>query len=394
MPVMPEGRTWAHAKGNSAVQLEKAAESRVVREVNGAFSPKIGGARVGRGVVPAGPGTTLCVLASCCPWGASMSVTKFMKHPEVAAMLKRVLPPHPRRIAAPLLAAPLTRSYGTVGTAFDYALRFELGRRYPHVRLKPWVAERALRKFAEVSRDKEMQQVAAEIVAIARVECDAYVTSKFPSLEARAAVAAHAIRLAKVDAVLRAGYVDPKMNSVDPRDVEDILRLLEVVPYEKLGDPAVVWLNPTFGEYSRLVKGADCDLISGNRLIEIKVTKADGIDLDYLRQLVSYLILARGARRDDAAFPAIEAFGIYFARHGYLWTIPAESVVTNPSFSEVEAWYLAHAAETFGVQPPVGTMRGGGTNRVLVGEVPTKVTNPGAKAARCSAKPGREKLKK
>lgn len=288
-----------------------------------------------------------------------MSVTSLLKLPDVCEQLDRLVPNFPKRISEPLVAPPVTRSYALVGTAFDYALRFELERRYPHVRTERWVAEAALDVLlhrADPLRSSSEQIAEAvgtwtkaeSIVKRARREVGAYVKDPAPSTEARAAMAAHAIRLAKLDALYRAAYVDPKMDIAEPGDVEDVVRLLDVAPYEAITNPKTLWLNPTFGRYSELVGGADCDLVSGDRLIDVKVTKNDAIQQEYMRQVVSYAILGRGVRGDDPAWPDVRHVGIYFARHGHLWTVPADAIFANRAYAEVEAWYFKRAAKEFG----------------------------------------------
>jgi hypothetical protein len=283
-----------------------------------------------------------------------MSVVSLLELPEVCEQLDRIIPTFPPRISASLVAPPVTRAYALVGTAFDYAARFELQRRYPHVRTKDWVAENALDRLSNYTDDKRVLKGAKNLVTTARRDCEAYVLTKNPSAEARATMAAHSIRLAKLDSVFRAGFVDPNMETADPGDVQDILRLLDVAPYEQLSHATTLWLNPIFDRYSGIVGGADCDLVSGDRLIDIKVTKSEAIQQKYVRQIVSYAILGRGARADSPEWPEIRHVGIYFARHAHLWTIPVENIFNHPDYAMVEKWYFQRAAEEFGTHALVG----------------------------------------
>lgn len=72
-----------------------------------------------------------------------MSLTEFVQRPEVVAKIKPLRPKLPRKIAALVKAAPRTKHYMVVGSAFDYLLRFEIQRRAPHAVACPWVAEAA-----------------------------------------------------------------------------------------------------------------------------------------------------------------------------------------------------------------------------------------------------------
>jgi hypothetical protein len=88
---------------------------------------------------------------------------------------------------------------------------------------------------------------------------------------------------------------------VEALDLEDLMELMRLVPWKDLGSPTLLWLNPDFGVHSTRVGGADCDLISGDRLLEIKATVTPNRRPD-LRQLLGYLILARAANETDPAF--------------------------------------------------------------------------------------------
>ncbi len=58
-----------------------------------------------------------------------MSLLSFISLPDVAAKIKPLRPRLSRTIPAELRAKPRSNRYMTVGTAFDYLLRFELQRR-------------------------------------------------------------------------------------------------------------------------------------------------------------------------------------------------------------------------------------------------------------------------
>ena len=273
-----------------------------------------------------------------------MSVVDLLKHPKVCKLLDSVIPPFPRQISAPIIMPPVTNRYSLVGTAFDYAIRFELERLNPHACTEMWVSEVAVTRTWGIQRKK-----AQKILDAAKADFETYVKNPIPSIATRTIMAAHAIRLAKLDVIYRADYTDPAMDVADPDDVQDILQLLAAAPYSTLAHPTTLYLNPTFGHYSHVVGGADCDLISGDALIDIKVTKNANIDASYVRQLLSYIILARGSRKKDTTFPDIHFLGVYFARHAHLWTLPVKSITDNPQFPAVEASYLDYAQDIYGI---------------------------------------------
>lgn len=273
-----------------------------------------------------------------------MSVVELIKHPEVCKLLDSVTPLFSRQISAPIIMPPMTNRYSLVGTAFDYAVRFELERLNSHACTERWVSEIAITCTRGIHR-----KTAQRILDAAKADFEDYVKNPNPSIAMRTTMAAHAIRLAKLDVIYRAGYTDPAMDVADSDDVRDVLQLLAAAPYSTLAHPTTIYLNPTFGHYSLMVGGADCDIISGDALIDIKVTKDAKINARYVRQLLSYIILARGARKEDKTFPEIRSIGVYFARHAHLWTLPINSITDNPQFLAVEAAYLDYAQNIYGI---------------------------------------------
>lgn len=160
---------------------------------------------------------------------------------------------------------------------------------------------------------------------------DAY-TGKAPDNAKLKELAAHAIRLAKLDTILRARVLDPLFETANEEDVEDLVAMLSVVPFDDLLSKDTLLLNPTFGNSSREVAGADADLISGDRLIDFKVTMKAAMEPKWLDQLLGYFLLWRKERRKAPALPEIRKAGFLFARHGYLWTFDGELSVPVSAF--------------------------------------------------------------
>lgn len=83
------------------------------------------------------------------------------------------------------------------------------------------------------------------------------------------------------------------------------------------------WLNPTFGDYSRKVGGADADYIIGNMLVDIKTTKSDILQPQHIHQLLGYYLLSQY----DTTFPCeIKQIGIFFTRYNKLDYIEIEDL--------------------------------------------------------------------
>ena len=195
---------------------------------------------------------------------------------------------------------------------------------------------------------KEVAGCARIVVENAKSAIAAYLKYKSPTRAKKVDLAAHAIRLAKLEELPRSMRFDPSFKEADPADVDELLALLAVARVDALLDDTVLFLNPTFGEPSRLVGGTDADLIAGDTLIDFKTTKAGDVKAEYLDQLLSYFLLARNERRTDPTFPAINRLAIYFCRHGHLWMLNASAWTEHPQFAETEEWFFSRAKEEFG----------------------------------------------
>lgn len=287
-----------------------------------------------------------------------MSITTLITEKEVKANLDRIIPQYDRTQRVPIRVSHGTGSAALTGTAFDYALRFEIQRRYPESRDKKWIAESAIAKlekrehlslpFSSFAPLRDLGRVLRRIrrrVQNARIFLRKHATRRRPDAAWMSRLAEHALRLARIDPIYRAGYLGDEVFASNRNDqIQEVVELLSCVPFNALvGKGSDVLLNPTFGPYSSLVGGADADVIAEGRLIDFKVVAQPNIERGMVRQLVAYLILARCATRDGAKMPAIEELGIYFARHAHLWVLPAARIINHPAYSDVERWFLRYA---------------------------------------------------
>ena len=119
------------------------------------------------------------------------------------------------------------------------------------------------------------------------------------------------------------------------------------MPFDELLDDDLIILNPNFGASSLLVGGADSDLISGNLLVDFKTTIKGEMGAGQLDQILGYLLLARKQIQSDPSFPPIERLGLYFSRHGYLWTVDASMWTGHPEFSDIESSFFVLAEQVW-----------------------------------------------
>lgn len=203
-----------------------------------------------------------------------MSLTNFVGRPEVAAKIKPLRPNISRKITVSLKVEPRSNRYMLIGTAFDYLLRFELQRRAPYAIAEHWIAKSApdlIQRQAEMAAKGrgvifdsyiplgEVAERARKIIMESKVVLANYIKSEKTNTNEQAILSAYAIRLAKLDYVFRALYLDPSFEKADPDDVQDLLNMLCIVPFDALLNKEIMILNPNFRESSTLVGGADTD---------------------------------------------------------------------------------------------------------------------------------------
>lgn len=287
----------------------------------------------------------------------TLSLIRFVQRPDVAGRIKPLRPKMPRKIAATLRVGARSKRYSVVGTAFDYLLRFEMQRLVPDAITRDWVADHAPAKLwiapvrvppgdpreAEDFDPDPFVARADEVLRAAKTAVSDYRKREAPTRDHQSELAAHALKLAKLDILFRANRLDPQLDEAAPEDVEDLLCMLALAPIQEMIIGRPILLNPTFGDASALVGGADADLIAGDFLIDFKVTTKSEMDVEDLDQLLGYFLLARHHRSSEQTFPEIRRAGIYFGRHAHLWSVPTTIWTNHPEFREIEAWFLDRA---------------------------------------------------
>lgn len=306
-----------------------------------------------------------------------MSLTSFIKIPQVSAVFRREFKLAPMKLEGELRAPPVTANYALIGTAFDYLMRFYLERTNKNAVADHWVAENsvlilnALSKMAKGGKKSddieeldllpakwqtllESKEATSEIL-----EASEKMTSLL--MDAKKSHAAYlskgkmdddiirtSIVLAQMDGYYRSGMISPKLGSVEDGDITDLRNLISLVDRDAFKSRDLCLLNPTFGYGSTLVGGADADLIIDDTLIDIKTTKYLSFTQEHYNQLIGYYILSKLGRLNDSLDVPISKIGIYFSRHGVLHTISSREIENNPNFPKFVRWFEKSAKMVFG----------------------------------------------
>ncbi len=328
-----------------------------------------------------------------------MSLSTFLRHADVKERFAQEFPKPTFSLKKEIVAPPMTKRYSLVGTAFDYVLRFYVERLNPTAVTRTWVAETAVGVLSpHMVIDGETRQVvsftenaltkkAQRIVERAKQAHLDYLCSGEMADE----VLESCLLLAQLDPIVRAGYVDENLGTVYKEDVVDLRNLVSSVDPNLFQAKRLCVLNPTFGEASVLVGGADADLVIDDTLIDVKTTKSLRLSRAYVNELIGYYILFRisgggafalkridevdsflervglevvkwqddhyviepvapkgqGAPYDIEPWIAaarIERLGIYYSRHAELYTFPVEDIVDQQRLPAVMEWFKQRAA--------------------------------------------------
>jgi hypothetical protein len=231
----------------------------------------------------------------------------------------------------PLLIEPLTNHYGLVGTAFDYLLRFYLERinNNLNVQSQIWVAEQAISCIRD---DFSKIDLAFEIVENVKSLKKEFINTGNLSRS----LIEETLRMSYLDPILRAGMGQEYIGvNIDNNDIEDIEKQFFLLNQNLFMANDLCILNPTFGEASKLVGGADADIIIDNKLIDIKTTKKLEFTLEQFCQLIGYFMLHRiGGINGDKGLN-IKQLGIYYSRYGYLFLFNIDDLIDNKSLKEL-----------------------------------------------------------
>ncbi|MBW8012513.1 MAG: hypothetical protein FVQ83_14955 [Chloroflexi bacterium] len=284
-----------------------------------------------------------------------MSLTSFLRNKDVKARFRQEFKKPKFLAKKDLLAPPLTKRYSLVGTAFDYLLRFYLQHLNPDALARRWVAENSIShplsplltnvvlnadtkkiSFTETEQTKKVQR----IIKQAKEVHSNYLSSG----EMTDVVIETTLLLAQLDPIYRAGFVDPNIGTVHNEDVADLRNLVSIVNPEMFRARELCLLNPTFGEGSKLVGGADVDLVIDDTIIDIKTTKKLEFQRKYFDQLIGYYVLHEiagvGKLRPK---PEIANVAIYFSRHEYLYVLELGEIIDKQTFPDFVRWFKDRA---------------------------------------------------
>lgn len=255
-----------------------------------------------------------------------------------------------------LLAPPLSRRYSLVGTAFDYVMRFYLERLNPSAVTRQWVAEASITPPSPLLKDVEIDaetgkvfytettqtRRAKQIIEQAKTRYSEYLSSG----QITDQLLESTLHLAQLDVICRANIVDENLGTAHKEDIEDLRSLVSNIESELFQTSHLCLLNPSFGEASRLVGGADADLLIDDTIIDIKTTKTLTLKRDDFNQLLGYFILyGISGIGDLTPKPKVSRTAIYFSRFAYLHIFNLNDIINAETFSSFNRWFIDRAKQ-------------------------------------------------
>ena len=185
-------------------------------------------------------------------------------------------------------------------------------------------------------------------VARARQLYDAFIESRrFIHPLARAA-----LFLAALDRAYRNGpetVIARYLKGPLQAETDDCMSLVRAINREMITAKRRVALNPSFGEASSLVGGADADFVIDDTLVDIKTTKYFQITQAMVHQLVGYRILLAACEPDGSTAqgaPAITHGAIYFSRHATLERFRYLDLIDRQDFLRLAEWLINYVSDS------------------------------------------------
>lgn len=241
-----------------------------------------------------------------------------------------------------LIASPLTKNYGIIGTAFDYLLRFYLQfhNKDNCIVNDEWVAYIGYEGIRNVwKKDKIETLKLSKRFSKAKKRHQLFLETGNLTDE----LISDTLFLAKLDLYVRSRLIAPDIFIENKLDIEDLRNLYNGINSSVFATTEKCFLNPHFGDGSALVRGADADIILGDTLIDVKVTKNLKIEREYFNQIIGYYILSLiGKINFEHSGKIIKNVGIYFARHGLLWKLPVSSLGNDKKIEDFKNWFVSY----------------------------------------------------
>jgi hypothetical protein len=284
-----------------------------------------------------------------------LSLTSFLNNKHVKERFRQEFKKPKFGLKKELLAPPISNRYSLVGTAFDYLFRFYLERLNANVityewfvdssfssTMSPFISDLVIDVDTKQSsyEETELGKKARSFIDIAKSHYRDYLASGQITDELLESV----LIISQIEMMRRSGRPDDNLGIAHTEDISDLRNLIAIVEPEQFRSEKLCLLNPSFGAASKLVGGADADLLIDETLIDIKTTKNLQLKVDDFYQLLGYVILNDISGAGELSpKPTTSQVAIYYARHAYLHIMNLDEIISRETYSGFVNWFAITA---------------------------------------------------
>lgn len=277
-----------------------------------------------------------------------MSLSSFLEITDVKERSLKEFQKPPFNPEKELQVKSTTHNNDLIKSSFKYLMRFKLELLNPNIITDPWVADYSL-EMAIISEERDFYNNAAKLVKNARENLSAYKSRNKESNDNTILykpLIESAFYLAQIDSYFFNGskIIKPPTSGV----LNELELLISLVSEKTFLAKNLCRWNPNFGEASRMVGGAETDLIMDDSIIHIEMSEKLNLPRDVFNNLIGDYCLYKigGASRIDKQHQ-IKNLGIYFSRYAYLHFIPIKTVLNGKSFQNYLKWFEERACQEF-----------------------------------------------
>ena len=237
----------------------------------------------------------------------------------------------------PLLIESNTKHAALIGVAFDYLFRFHLERINKVDTQKPWISELSIERLLQFTEDKKTYNKGIEIINNVKSLKEKFIKTGDCSID----LIKETLRMSYIDPYYRSGFGAEYIGlNADEEDVAEIEKQIKILDLDAFTAKHVCLLNPTFGEASSLVGGADADFLVDDKLIDIKTTKKLTLSLNDFCQIIGYYILHEISGINSNKKISINQVGIYYSRYAYLFLFNIHDIIGKEELNSFVKWFI------------------------------------------------------
>lgn len=269
--------------------------------------------------------------------------------------------PKPKiKIESNILAQPLTKNYTIVGIAFDYLLRMFLKRINTNAIERIWIAEQLLQEITgpctpilKYAAPESAEGKPVELMEYKQIELSKYLKqillkckdlySKYlQSGEITDKLLEDFLLLSQFEPIFRTGRVFDIKHNADKKDIKDLRNLISLLHSKQnlFISKEHCLLNPTFGEASSMIGGADADVVIDDIIIDIKTTINADFTRDQFNQILGYYLLNSISGIDGINKKVkINRIGIYYSRFSEMLLVSIKNIIEEDKMKNFLEWF-------------------------------------------------------